>query len=469
MTDILMPALSPTMEEGVLAKWHVKVGDVVKAGDVIAEIETDKATMEVEAVDEGVVEALLVADGADVRSTRNLDRAAGLGETGFPRWQEAARYHVKALGADASVWNESGFTPLEQDIRCRPRYANAVNAELLVSIHNNGGGGTGTETLYDTNNGFGPESKRLADVLHAKVIAAIRRDYSPTWADRRVQGFNGSYGENRLATRPAVIMEIAFMDRPTPDNAALRDERFKLLVAAAIRDGIREYLEGPAPTTPSALLASGETNAITLSWIDGATNEAGFVLERKIDTASTWTALATLASNTTTYRDTTAVTSLTYVYRVRSFNTGGNTAGFSNEATAATLRPAVTLVLTSTTPATQTRDWNQTAEFALAVTDPTGAPVLGAALIVHDRLRNTTDTLVSTTADATSRLAAIFVSSVAFSSASTRARATAATPWHRELYSVRAWWPHACSLRAAWVPRWRGGRTPPIESGATSS
>jgi len=48
--DILMPALSPTMEEGTLAKWHVAVGDTVKAGDVIAEIETDKATMEVEAV-----------------------------------------------------------------------------------------------------------------------------------------------------------------------------------------------------------------------------------------------------------------------------------------------------------------------------------------------------------------------------------------------------------------------------------
>ena len=52
-----MPALSPTMEEGTLAKWHVKVGDKVKSGDVIAEIETDKATMEVEAVDEGVVAA----------------------------------------------------------------------------------------------------------------------------------------------------------------------------------------------------------------------------------------------------------------------------------------------------------------------------------------------------------------------------------------------------------------------------
>ena len=65
MTDILMPALSPTMEEGVLAKWHVKVGDTVKAGDVIAEIETDKATMEVEAVDEGQITDILVAEGTE--------------------------------------------------------------------------------------------------------------------------------------------------------------------------------------------------------------------------------------------------------------------------------------------------------------------------------------------------------------------------------------------------------------------
>jgi len=61
--DILMPALSPTMEEGTLAKWHVKVGDTVKAGDVIAEIETDKATMEVEAVDEGKLSQILVEEG----------------------------------------------------------------------------------------------------------------------------------------------------------------------------------------------------------------------------------------------------------------------------------------------------------------------------------------------------------------------------------------------------------------------
>lgn len=63
--DILMPALSPTMEEGKLAKWLKKEGDEVKAGDVIAEIETDKATMEVEAVDEGILASILVAEGTD--------------------------------------------------------------------------------------------------------------------------------------------------------------------------------------------------------------------------------------------------------------------------------------------------------------------------------------------------------------------------------------------------------------------
>jgi pyruvate dehydrogenase E2 component (dihydrolipoamide acetyltransferase) len=76
--DILMPALSPTMEEGVLAKWHVKPGDTLKSGDVIAEIETDKATMEVEAVDEGTVLELLVAEGAQgVKVNAVIARIAG--------------------------------------------------------------------------------------------------------------------------------------------------------------------------------------------------------------------------------------------------------------------------------------------------------------------------------------------------------------------------------------------------------
>ena len=63
--NITMPALSPTMEEGKLAKWHVKEGDNVSSGDVIAEIETDKATMEVEAVDEGKIGKIVVPEGTE--------------------------------------------------------------------------------------------------------------------------------------------------------------------------------------------------------------------------------------------------------------------------------------------------------------------------------------------------------------------------------------------------------------------
>jgi pyruvate dehydrogenase E2 component (dihydrolipoamide acetyltransferase) len=85
MTDILMPALSPTMEEGTLAKWHVKAGDSVRSGDVIAEIETDKATMEVEAVDEGVVEAILVPEGTEnVKVNAPIARLKGEGAADSP-------------------------------------------------------------------------------------------------------------------------------------------------------------------------------------------------------------------------------------------------------------------------------------------------------------------------------------------------------------------------------------------------
>ena len=81
--EILMPALSPTMEEGKLAKWTVKEGDEIAAGDVIAEIETDKATMEVEAVDEGKIGKILIEEGTDglARTVRFGRHPALLGRT----------------------------------------------------------------------------------------------------------------------------------------------------------------------------------------------------------------------------------------------------------------------------------------------------------------------------------------------------------------------------------------------------
>jgi pyruvate dehydrogenase E2 component (dihydrolipoamide acetyltransferase) len=97
MTDILMPALSPTMEEGTLSKWHVKVGDTVASGDVIAEIETDKATMEVEAVDEGVVDAILVPEGSEgVKVNSPIARLKGEGEAASAPEAKAEPPQVKS-------------------------------------------------------------------------------------------------------------------------------------------------------------------------------------------------------------------------------------------------------------------------------------------------------------------------------------------------------------------------------------
>src|SRR5947208_3037263 len=97
-TQVLMPALSPTMEKGNLAKWLKKEGDAVKSGDVIAEIETDKATMEVEAVDEGTLGKILVPEGTnDVAVNTPIamilaegEDAAALKDGGAPARQQKA-------------------------------------------------------------------------------------------------------------------------------------------------------------------------------------------------------------------------------------------------------------------------------------------------------------------------------------------------------------------------------------------
>src|SRR5271170_5707702 len=91
-TQILMPALSPTMEEGKLAKWLVKEGDTVKSGDILAEIETDKATMEFEAVDEGKIGKLLVAEGTEgVKVNEPIAELIGDGESAKAPAKEDAK------------------------------------------------------------------------------------------------------------------------------------------------------------------------------------------------------------------------------------------------------------------------------------------------------------------------------------------------------------------------------------------
>ena len=132
-TNILMPALSPTMTEGTLARWLVKEGDEVSSGDVMAEIETDKATMEVEAVDEGTIGKIIVPDGTENVAVNSV--IAILLEEG----ESADDIDVEAAKSDAppapSGDGDSGGekeAPKEEHLRQhqRPRQAVAVVGSL---------------------------------------------------------------------------------------------------------------------------------------------------------------------------------------------------------------------------------------------------------------------------------------------------------------------------------------------------
>ena len=147
--QVLMPALSPTMTEGKLAKWHVKVGDVVKSGQVICEIETDKATMEVEAVDEGAVAKILVEEGTEGvavntpicvlaeegESTADADTPAPAARTEAPRAEAKAEEKPKADSAPtapavAAAAPEPEWKGGTQHITVREALREAMAAEM---------------------------------------------------------------------------------------------------------------------------------------------------------------------------------------------------------------------------------------------------------------------------------------------------------------------------------------------------
>ena len=114
-TEILMPALSPTMEEGTLAKWLVKEGDEINPGDVIAEIETDKATMEVEAVDPGVISEILVPEGSEgVKVNAPIARVSNGDDAGEKPATENPDTKPPPANGEANVveYNPSAPTPV---------------------------------------------------------------------------------------------------------------------------------------------------------------------------------------------------------------------------------------------------------------------------------------------------------------------------------------------------------------------
>jgi len=123
--EIKMPALSPTMEEGTLAKWLVKEGDEVKAGDIMAEIETDKATMEFEAVDEGTIEKILIAEGTDnVKVGTVIALLSGEGEATEVPTKAASLVEAEAPAAQAAP------APAAEMAKAAPKPAPAADPDL---------------------------------------------------------------------------------------------------------------------------------------------------------------------------------------------------------------------------------------------------------------------------------------------------------------------------------------------------
>jgi len=202
-TEILMPALSPTMEEGKLAKWLVAEGQDVRPGDVIAEIETDKATMEVEAVDEGKVSKLLVPEGTEGVKVNTpialLDGEAGAAASPSPRsrgegWGEGQPQApmsapVAAPHPSPLPMPEEGVRPLAQSAAAKPE---PMDARGLTPTE------TATQTMREAlRDAMAEEMRRDKDVLlMGEEVAQYQGAYKIS------QGLLDEFGATRVIDTP---------------------------------------------------------------------------------------------------------------------------------------------------------------------------------------------------------------------------------------------------------------------------
>ena len=181
--QILMPALSPTMTEGTLAKWNIKEGDSVASGDVIAEIETDKATMEVEAVDEGVVGKILIGEGTDNVAVNTP--IAVLLEDG----EDAANIEVSAPAA--------AETPAPAPV-AEPAAASAVPAAAAVPAETEWTGATINQTVREAlRDAMAEEMRRDEEVfLMGEEVAQYQGAYKVS------QGLLDEFSDKRVIDTP---------------------------------------------------------------------------------------------------------------------------------------------------------------------------------------------------------------------------------------------------------------------------
>ena len=188
--QVLMPALSPTMTEGKLAKWHVKVGDVVKSGQVLCEIETDKATMEVEAVDEGTVAQILIEEGTEaVKVNTPICILAAEGES--------------AEAASAPAAKPAPAAPVEPAV-AKPAPAQAVAPPTTAAPEPEWGGKTVKMTVREAlRDAMAEEMRRDPKVfLMGEEVAQYQGAYKVS------QGLLEEFGDKRVIDTP--ITEYGF-------------------------------------------------------------------------------------------------------------------------------------------------------------------------------------------------------------------------------------------------------------------
>ncbi len=172
--DILMPALSPTMEEGKLAKWLKAEGDTISAGDVIAEIETDKATMEVEAVDEGTLGKILVAEGTD--NVKVNEKIAVL----------------LAEGEDASAIDAAASAPAAAALEA-PAAAEASSAPAVASAPTPAAPAPETADDPEIPAGTAMKSSTVREALRDAMAEEMRRDPDVFIMGEEVAEYQGAY------------------------------------------------------------------------------------------------------------------------------------------------------------------------------------------------------------------------------------------------------------------------------------
>jgi pyruvate dehydrogenase E1 component beta subunit len=194
MTQILMPALSPTMEEGKLAKWHVKEGDVVKVGDILAEIETDKATMEFESIDAGRIAKLLVPEGAEaVKVNAPIAELAVEGEVAAaPPARAAVAAQIKQISP----------SPLEGERAPKARVGGEPSPRT----------GNGSAALAEIPHGTEFVTMTVRDALRDAMAEEMRRDETVFLMGEEVAQYQGAYkvsqglleefGERRVIDTP---------------------------------------------------------------------------------------------------------------------------------------------------------------------------------------------------------------------------------------------------------------------------